>query len=363
MKKFSGFLILFLALFISSIAAYFSVCGLAAIFPATMTAVILMGIALEAGKVASTGWLHFNWKNPKVALPHKIYMVSAIVALMLITSLGIYGFLAKGHLEEQTPLAPIELAISQKQSQIDFLNKDKESQNIRLTQLDSAVNSLIGDNRAVQGLKYRKSQYYERKQIQASINSDNVQIQKLTTDLTPLKLKINDVETKLGPIKYFGQLIGLKDTDAAVRIVILLLMFAFDPLALFLVISSTITISESFDKKPEIIVFDEKNVDFAPKDVPDMEIVMVETENPSSVIENSVEVENNIEVSEKMSDKDMLLDLLQKNPEFLQTIVEAVKENIKVSVINDDEKVEVDEKVVEEEIKEEEPPKPSSWLN
>lgn len=335
MKILSGFIILFLAFFISAIAAYFSVSGLAAIFPATASAVILMGIALEAGKVASTGWLHFNWKNKKVALPHKIYMVSAIVALMLITSLGIYGFLAKGHLEQQAPLAPIELQIAQKTAQIDSLNKDLASQKVRIDQLDSAVNTLISNNKATQGLKYRRSQANERKQIQQAIAQDTAQIQQLTTDLIPLKLKINDVETKLGPIKYFAQLIGLKDTDAAVRVVILILMFAFDPLALFLVISSTITISEALEKKAPKI--DSKPV-IETESESEPEIVP-ETEEPITE-ENLPEVENHIEILPEKSDKDLLLEILQRKPELLQDIVEAIKEE-KVETIEETSQLQV----------------------
>ena len=176
-------------------------------------------------------------------------MIIAIAALMIITSLGIYGYLAKGHLEQQTPLAPIELQINQKQSQIDLLNADISSQKVRLTQMDSAVNSLIGNDKAEKGLKYRYSQRNERKQAQDAINLDNTKIQQLTTELVPLKLKINEVETKLGPLKYVAQLFGFKDTDFAVRMVILIIMTAFDPLAIMLVISSIMTISEAFETK------------------------------------------------------------------------------------------------------------------
>lgn len=249
MKLFTGFLTLFLAILISAVAAYFSIAGLVAIFPATAFAIMLMGVVLEAGKVVSAGWLHANWKNPHVNALHKTYMIVAISALMVITSLGIYGYLAKGHLEQQTPLASIELQINQKQSQIDLLTVDIESQNTRIKQMDSAVNSLIGNDKAERGLRYRYSQRSERKQAQASIDSNNEKIQQLTTELVPLKLKVNEVETKLGPLKYVAQLFGFTDTDFAVRMVILVIMSAFDPLAIILVISSIITISEAYGAK------------------------------------------------------------------------------------------------------------------
>jgi len=240
---------LVMALVISSVAAYFSVVGLAALFAATAGAVVVMGVALEAGKLATAGWIHSNWNNPKVNWLLRSYLVIAVMALMLITSLGIYGFLSRGHIEQSSPLASIELEISTKQADIDAVQADLTSQKERLSQLDAAVNSMIGGDKAERGLKYRHIQSGERVEIQKAITKDVDKIQEITKEITPLKLQVNDVETKLGPVKYVAALFGLKDTEAAVRIVILIIMFAFDPLAVVMILSAFISLSDAMDDR------------------------------------------------------------------------------------------------------------------
>lgn len=248
MKLIIGFLTLFIALLISGIAAYFSVVGLAAIFSATAGAVIIMGCALEAGKLTSAGWIHENWNNPKVTGLHKGYMVAAVAALMLITSLGIYGFLAKGHLEQKAPLAPIELQIAQKEARITQINADIARLTAQQSQTDSALNAVMSKD-ATKGLRVRGRLNTERRDIQTKIDTETSELNTLSNELVPLKLKVNEVETKLGPIKYIADLFGIKDTEGAVRIVILILMFAFDPLAIVMVLSSVISIADGLEDR------------------------------------------------------------------------------------------------------------------
>lgn len=357
MKLLVGFLTLLLALCISGVAAYFSVVGLAAIFAATPIAVVIMGVSLEAGKLLAAGWLHGNWKNPKVNALHKGYMVAAVVALMLITALGIYGFLAKGHLEQQTPLAPIELQIASTQADIDAVNTDLVGKKAQLGQLDAAINSMIGQDKASMGLRARGKQSAERKEIQIAIDTDTKKVQDLNKSLIPLKLQINEVETKLGPIKYIAALFGFKDTESAVRVVILILMFAFDPLAVVLVLSASISIADGLELRRRIHIpgvvlpKSQPDVPMPPVkerqsifpdfglDIPMPEGVAVplkvmprvltdresyelppEEETPSNIL---VELE---EHKREMSDKERLLDILERKPELLQTIVDAIKD-------------------------------------
>jgi hypothetical protein len=345
MKLFYGFLTLALALVISGVAAYFSVVGLAAIFSATAGAVIVMGCALEAGKLASAGWLHQNWENSKVSNLHKSYMVAAVCALMVITALGIYGFLAHGHLAQQAPLASVELQIAQKQAQIDQINADLSRLNTQENQLDATVNAVVGQD-ASKGLRARGRLSSERKEIQTSIDSDNAQLNAITAQLVPLKLQISEVETKLGPIKYVADLFGIKDTEGAVRIVILILMFAFDPLAVVLVLSSAISISDGLEEnrirklntlvsKPDTVLdvdevapTNDSVGQVLPQSQPDIHM-------PISVSEKMVDESSNLlveleahpnNVKLEMSDKEKLLDILERKPELLQSVVEAVRE-------------------------------------
>lgn len=387
MKMFGGLLTLFLALVISGVAAYFSVVGLAAIFAATYWAVVVMGVSLEAGKLVAAGWLHANWHNPVVNKLHKGYMTMAVVVLMIITALGIYGFLSKGHLEQQASGAPVALEIAQKEARIEQLNTQIAGFNARQTQLDTAVNSIIADN-ATGGLRARRQQTSERAEITRGVEAANAEINAITTELVPLKLEVAGVEAKLGPIKYLADAFGWKDPEAAVRLVILLLMFAFDPLAVVLVISAIITISAALEdrrkrkatmepQRPVLIEEEELLIEEDETEAVEEEVLEVEDptlaekkakaeaaylavlaeeanvavfdDEPETVTEHvqayvlarqaheellsaTEEPEEGnlmLELEEQLPAKDdeaMLLDILERRPELLQNVIDAVTE-------------------------------------
>lgn len=388
---FGGLLTLFLALVISGVAAYFSVVGLAAIFAATYWAVIVMGVSLEAGKLVAAGWLHANWHNPVVNKLHKSYMTMAVVVLMIITALGIYGFLSKGHLEQQASGAPVALAIAQKEARIEQLNTQIAGFNARQAQLDTAVNSIIADN-ATGGLRARRQQTSERAEITRGVEAANAEINTITTELVPLKLEVAGVEAKLGPIKYLADAFGWKDPEAAVRLVILLLMFAFDPLAVVLVISAIITISSAIEDRRKkvvtaplvegaLLVEDEDEDEEASAE--EIDIVVDETleekkakaeaaylavlseeatQEPETVTEhvqayvlarkaheemlnaNEPDTDGNmlLELEEQIAPKDdetVLLDILERRPELLQNVIDAVTDESNANSATSEERV------------------------
>lgn len=387
MKLFGGLLTLILAIIISCVAAYFSVVGLAAIFAATFWAVVIMGVSLEAGKIVAAGWLHANWHNSAVNRLHKSYMTMAVVVLMVITALGIYGFLSKGHLEQQASGAPVVLQITQKETRIDQLKGQIDVLTARQSQLDTAVNAIIADN-AQGGLRVRRQQASERAEIRKELDAANQEINTLTTELVPLKTDIAEVDAKLGPIKYLAEAFGWKDPEAAVRLVILLLMFAFDPLAVVMVISGLITINEVIaarrlnkeketPKLVEDLVFDKDDnqgtlvasldiIDDSPED--DVETVLSEdivekyqaeedifkeyeamqysianaptyvptiTESEYHREENNsnlmLELEKELTPREK--DAQQLVEILERRPDLLQNVIEAVREETGNSTI------------------------------
>jgi hypothetical protein len=252
MKLFSGIITILFALLISATAAWFSVAGLVALFAATAIPVMIMGTVLESSKLVAAGWLHSNWKNPNVNFVHKAYLTIAVIALMIITSIGIYGFLSKGHLEQAAPIAGIELQIAAKQQQIQMLQDSNTRLEEEQKQMDAGVSAFLqgGSLRGAQaGLKARGRQSSERASIQKQMEANNDQIQKLDADILPLKQQTVEVEAKLGPVKYVAQLFGWQDTDKAVRLVILTIMVAFDPLAVILLISATISFGEWAEEK------------------------------------------------------------------------------------------------------------------
>ena len=92
-----GYILLAIALTISSVAAYYSIAGLTAIFAAAFWPIVIMGSVLEVGKIVTTVWLHTYWTHLKWLL--KSYMSLAVIVLMFITSMGIFGFLSRAHIE------------------------------------------------------------------------------------------------------------------------------------------------------------------------------------------------------------------------------------------------------------------------
>lgn len=244
MQFFAGFMALLFAVLISAVAGYFSIIGLATLFSATFWAVVVMGVVLEGGKLVAAAWLHANWRNKAVGWLHKTYLTLAVFALMVITAVGIYGFLAKGYLEQEAPLATVNIQIEQREAQITQLRGDLDRLTNRQRQLDAAVDALIAQNRVTQANNMRNQQRTERAEIIRETDAKNREISRLAAEIVPLRTQTSEVQAKLGPIRYVADLFGWQDLDAAVRLVILVLMFAFDPLAVVLVISGTISIGQ-----------------------------------------------------------------------------------------------------------------------
>lgn len=243
-KLLVGSLVLFCAIAISAIAAYFSVVGLAALFAAAFLPVAIMGIILEGSKLVAAGWLHSNWKNPNVTKPHKGYLTAAVCALMLITSMGIYGYLAKAHLEQKAPATAVQVQIDAHQGQLDQLTARKTELQTQQANINKTVDAYLASGKASGASTFMRQQQRERDRISNQIATLDTQINAKTAEMAPLKAEVAGVEAKLGPLKYVADLFGWKDPGSAVKLIILILMFAFDPLAVVLMISGTITLGE-----------------------------------------------------------------------------------------------------------------------
>ncbi len=246
-KLLVGSLTLFCAIAISAVAAYFSVVGLAAMFAATFIPVVLMGTVLEGSKLVAAGWLHSYWKNPKVGWFHKGYLVVAIASLMLITSTGIYGFLVNGHLAQAAANAPVALEIAQKEERLKQLQGDLDRYTAQQQQITDTTNSFLRANglqASQQALRARRAMGGDSRAAQTGIAATNAEINKINQELVPLKVKTSAVEAKLGPAKWVAKAFGWKDPETAVMLIIVLLVIAFDPFAIVMMISGTITLGE-----------------------------------------------------------------------------------------------------------------------
>ena len=235
------------AISISVIAAGYSIIGLATLFAGAVIPIIMMGSALEVGKLVAASWLYHNW-NSDVPRLLKAYLFSAIIILIFITSMGIFGFLSKAHLDQVKPTSSnnikIELLDNQIKSQQLIINRSQKT----LDQLDKALEVYIEKEYVTRGLKERKKQKPERDELNIAIKEASNEIAKLSEEKGTLSLEQNKIEAEVGPIKYVAELIygenAENNFDSAVRIVILILIFVFDPLAVLLLIAANISLRQ-----------------------------------------------------------------------------------------------------------------------
>ena len=243
---FFGLLTLLTALAISTVAAWYSIIGLMAIFAGATTAIMIMGIVLEIGKLICASWTFTNWKKCPVIM--KTYFILAVVVLMLITSLGIFGFLSRAHITQSSPtslmeerIERIELKVNQRQTQI------KRYQG-RLDTLDQALQRYIELGAISKGLSKIGAMDNETNLLKTKISTLETEIDGLTDKKYGLKTELNLAEVEVGPIRYVASMIyddvSESQLEEAVRWIIILLIFVFDPLAVVLVIAANISLRD-----------------------------------------------------------------------------------------------------------------------
>jgi apolipoprotein N-acyltransferase len=156
------------ALCISIIAAGYSIIGLATLFAGATLPIIAMGSALEVGKLVAASWLYHNWREdvPKLL---KTYLFIAIIILIFITSMGIFGFLSKAHLDQVKPTSSNNIKVSLLNSQISQQQKTIDRSQKTLDQLDKALDVYIEKEFVTRGLKERKKQEEERNLLNTAI--------------------------------------------------------------------------------------------------------------------------------------------------------------------------------------------------
>ena len=236
------------AISISIIAAGYSIIGLATLFAGTAMPIIAMGSALEIGKLVAASWLYNNWRSDMVPATLKAYLFSAIIVLVFITSMGIFGFLSKAHLDQVQPTSGNTIKINAIDNQIKRQEIVIDRAEKTLTQLDKSIEVYLNNEYATRGLKERQKQEAERNELNTAIKNASDEIAKLSTEKANLQLAQDKIEAEVGPIKYVAELIYGNEAqshfDEAVRIVILILIFVFDPLAVLLLIAANISLRQ-----------------------------------------------------------------------------------------------------------------------
>ena len=235
-------LIMMTGIALSVVSAWYSVTGLTAIFAGAFWAIVILGGTLEFGKIILAAWLYRNWKY--VPFLMKSYFVSALFILMLITSMGIFGFLSKAHLDQVAPSGEVAAKIERIDGSLTRERARITKAEQQVGQLDRAIDSIIDrNNRAQTALQLRNQQKKERDTIAAEIKDAQTNIEKLLDEKAPLMKATREIRNEVGPIRYVAELIygadSEKDLESAIRIMIILLVLVIDPLAVLLIIAAS----------------------------------------------------------------------------------------------------------------------------
>ena len=236
---------------LSVVAAWYSVTGLVAIFAGASLAIIILGGTLEFGKIVLASWLYRNWKY--IPFLMKSYFTTALLILMLITSMGIFGFLSKAHLDQVAPSGDVAAKIERIDSSIARERARITRAEQQLKQLDTAIDAIITkNNRAQTALQLRNQQKAERTSIANEVKDAQTAIETLLDEKAPLLKATRAIRNEVGPIRYVAELIygadSERDLESAIRIMILLLVLVIDPLAVLMIIAASKNMRIEVDK-------------------------------------------------------------------------------------------------------------------
>jgi hypothetical protein len=241
-----GYFTLFVALMISVVAEFYSIVGLTAIFSAAFWPVVIMGACLGVGKVTAAVWLKLNWERANWT--YKLYLVPAVAFLMLLTSMGIFGFLSKAHSDQSMISSDSMAKVAIYDEKIKTEKENIEANRKALKQMDEGVDQVLGrstdEKGADKAVALRRAQQKERVRLQNEILQSQKSIAELNDARAPIAAEVRKIEAEVGPIKYIAAFIYGSNPDAnllekAVTWVIIILVVVFDPLAIMMVLAAT----------------------------------------------------------------------------------------------------------------------------
>jgi hypothetical protein len=279
---------LLVALSLSTVAAYYSIIGLTAIFAGAVIPIIIMGSILEVGKITTTVWLRKYWHRASLTI--KMYLVPAVILLAFLTSMGIFGFLSKAHTDQSMISGDVISKISVYDEKIKTARENIDANRKALKQMDEAVDQVMGRSQDEKGadkaVALRRGQTKERTRLLSEITAEQKVITQLSEERAPIAAEVRKVEAEVGPIKYIAAFIYGDNPDtnlleAAVRWVIILIVIVFDPLAIALVLAANS--SRKWDEEEEIIPLPVAEVD----EKPTVEDLKPEIEKPVEEVKKS----------------------------------------------------------------------------
>ena len=262
---------------LSAVAIYYSVIGLTAVFAAAFWPVVVMGTTLEVSKLVAASWLKAYWT--RIPLGMKVYMSTAVIVLMIITSMGIFGFLSKAHLDQNIVSGDVQSKIALVDEKVKIERENIANAQQVIKQMDAAVTGVLatGDQEvklrdgstrvnsaAERSLQIRRSQAKDRAALTTQIEESQTRIIKLQEEVAPIRAEMRQVEAKVGPIKYIAAMIYGDNPDAnilekAVTWVIMIIVFVFDPLAILMLLGAQMTYK--WHKEKEIAEGDSLNTE------------------------------------------------------------------------------------------------------
>jgi hypothetical protein len=306
-----------LALSVAGCAAYFSIWGLSQLFAGASVAVIIMATILELAKIVTTTALHTYWDTLAKSL--KIYLSISVGVLMLITSVGIYGFLSNAYQTTANKLEIHEGELGVVTAKKLVFENNLVGNNSIIENKTKRINQL-SDLRSNQESRIDNTESSrEKSRIRTDINNSNNEIQKLTTEIDELSGKntiltdsINsynikalgvqsgsDIAGEVGPLKYIASLTGVPMANI-VNYLILLLIFVFDPLAVALILAT----NKIFEIQAEPKVIEEEVAEL-------IDPIEIEEEIHEEI---NVEIETPIKVKPKETMVEPTIVLVEEEP-------------------------------------------------
>ena len=245
---FLSYFTLLTALSLSVVAAWYSILGLTAIFASAVIPIIIMGGILEVAKVTVTVWLHEYWHRCRLLM--KCYLVPAVFMLMVITSMGIFGFLSKAHTDQSLVSGDVQAKIAVYDEKIKLAKDNIDANRKALKQMDEAVDQVMGrstdEKGADKAVQIRRAQQKERARLLAEIEAEQKKVIVFNEERAPIAAEVRKVEAEVGPIKYIAAFVYGDNPDAnilekAVTWVIILIVIVFDPLAVIMLLAAQMT--------------------------------------------------------------------------------------------------------------------------
>ena len=249
-------LLLLSGLAISGVAIYYSVVGLTAIFAAAAIPIMIMGVSLEVGKLVIASWVKAYWE--RIPFLMRAYAVIGVTILMVITSLGIFGFLSKAHSDQTLVSGDSQARIAVYDEKIKISKDNIDANRKALKQMDEAVDQVMGRSQDEKGadkaVAIRRSQQRERGRLLAEIQTEQTTINKINEEAAPIRAENRKIEAEVGPIKYIAAFVYGDNPDAsilerAVTWVIILIVIVFDPLAVVMLLAAQMTFQWYKDDK------------------------------------------------------------------------------------------------------------------